>query len=162
MGKRILVVSDTHGRDTGFYELMDTIGPVDLVIHCGDTEGSEGMMAEYCKCPFEAVLGNNDFFSFSPKERIIELENHRIMITHGNRYQVSSSMAWLLDAAYENECDIVCFGHTHVPYNKKERGILAINPGSLSYPRQSDRMPTYGILNLRDNGNAEFEIYRVK
>ena len=38
---RILIVSDTHRRNENFLRVVDKIGPLDLVVHCGDVEGSE-------------------------------------------------------------------------------------------------------------------------
>lgn len=41
--------------------------------------------------------------------------------------------------------DIVMFGHTHRPVIIVEDNITLINPGSISYPRQADGIPTYII-----------------
>ena len=38
---KILVVSDTHGRDGNLEYVLEESGPLDLLIHCGDVEGSE-------------------------------------------------------------------------------------------------------------------------
>ena len=45
MSVKILVVSDTHGMDRVFYDLYRKVKPVDMVIHAGDTQGSEDDMA---------------------------------------------------------------------------------------------------------------------
>lgn len=158
---RILVVSDTHRADENYYELLENVDPVDMVIHCGDTEGSELDMEDSCPCTFVAVQGNNDFFSSSPRERVLDMEGHRIFICHGNQYSVSSGMARLIDAAEERNCDVVCFGHTHVPHCKKYNGVLAVNPGSLSYPRQADGMPSFAILDIEENEEATCEMFRM-
>ena len=43
---RILIVSDTHGKDKGLKELLGKLKPVDMLIHCGDSEGSEDYIRE--------------------------------------------------------------------------------------------------------------------
>ena len=60
---KYLVVSDTHGRDQNFYDVLDIEEPLDGIIHCGDFEGSEGKYALASNCPVYFVAGNNDFFS---------------------------------------------------------------------------------------------------
>ena len=54
--------------------------------------------------------------------------------------------------------DIVMFGHTHRPVIDYTRDVIALNPGSLSYPRQEGRRPSYIVMNLDKNGKANFEI----
>ena len=38
---KVLIISDTHRRDDRFLALIERIKPIDMLIHCGDTEGSE-------------------------------------------------------------------------------------------------------------------------
>ncbi len=38
---KILIVSDTHGRDTALKHLLEQVKPIDMLVHCGDVEGSE-------------------------------------------------------------------------------------------------------------------------
>ena len=52
---KILVVSDTHRRDENFLHVMDKIGPVDMVVHCGDVEGSERLIEKAAGCPVYMV-----------------------------------------------------------------------------------------------------------
>ena len=54
--------------------------------------------------------------------------------------------------------DIVMFGHTHRPVIDYTRDVIALNPGSLSYPRQEGRRPSYIVMDLDKNGKANFEI----
>ena len=48
------------------------------------------------------------------------------------------------------------FGHTHRPYLDDSQGIIVLNPGSLSYPRQQGRKPSYMIMELDESGQAHF------
>ena len=82
---KILVVSDTHRYQGNFYELLETLDDIDYVIHCGDVEGCEDEMESVCDVPFVAVAGNNDWCSFLPRERVLELCGHRIFRCFGRR-----------------------------------------------------------------------------
>jgi len=37
---KALIISDTHRRNDNFLKVIEQVAPVDLVIHCGDVEGS--------------------------------------------------------------------------------------------------------------------------
>ena len=54
--------------------------------------------------------------------------------------------------------DIVMFGHTHRPVVDFGGDIIAVNPGSLTYPRQEGRRPSYIIMDLDREGKAHFTI----
>lgn len=44
------------------------------------------------------------------------------------------------------------FGHTHKPYLETKDGVTILNPGSLSYPRQEGRRPSYMIMDIDEAG----------
>ena len=50
------------------------------------------------------------------------------------------------------DCDVVMFGHTHVPLIKEKKDMLLLNPGSISLPRQSGREKTYIVLRAGEKG----------
>ena len=54
--------------------------------------------------------------------------------------------------------DIVMFGHTHRPHLEEEEDLITLNPGSMTYPRQSGRQPSYMVMTLDEEGKASFEI----
>ena len=58
--------------------------------------------------------------------------------------------------------DIVMYGHTHRPVIDISKNIIAINPGSLSYPRQENRKPSYMIMELDSAGEAHFNLYYIE
>ena len=58
--------------------------------------------------------------------------------------------------ALQNHIDIVMFGHTHKPYIEIDEDVTVLNPGSVSYPRQSDHMPTFLIMEIDDEGEAHY------
>ena len=157
MGK-YLVVSDTHGRDQNFYDVLDIEEPLDGIIHCGDFEGSEGRFAMASNCPVYFVAGNNDFFSDLNREIEFDLEGHHFFVTHGHNYMVSMDLENIRSEGISRGADVIIFGHTHKPVAKELDGVYLFNPGSLSYPRQEGRKPSYLLINIDFDNMIRYEI----
>jgi len=104
------------------------------------------------------VPGNNDFFSTLPRERTLKLEGFNIWITHGHNYYVSMDPSILKSEAAARGADIVMFGHTHRPIVENRDGLIAVNPGSISYPRQENRKPSYILMEFDRLGDPFFTI----
>ena len=130
----------------------------DVLLHTGDFEGGEIVYRELCDTPFYYVAGNNDFFTEAPFERVLELESCRIYMTHGHLYNVFETNEGILREAARRHAQIAVYGHSHYPVAEVQRGILLLNPGSLAWPRQEGRKPSYIILELRSGKIESFEI----
>ena len=52
---KILIVSDTHRRDGNLREIIEKQSPFDMLIHLGDTEGSEAYFKEH----YEVIIQDN-------------------------------------------------------------------------------------------------------
>ena len=44
---KILIVSDTHRKDGNLYDVIEKEKPFDMLIHLGDAEGSEHVIADW-------------------------------------------------------------------------------------------------------------------
>lgn len=159
---RIMIVSDTHKKHTNLMDMLEREKPIDLMIHLGDAEGYEDDIAQMAGCPLEIVAGNNDFFSNLEKEKELTIGKYHILITHGHYYYVSAGIEDIKREASGRGMDIVMFGHTHRPFIEYGDGIIAMNPGSVSYPRQEGRLPSYIMMLVDDNGCADFTIKYLK
>lgn len=155
---KVLIVSDTHRRNENYIKVLERVSPVDMVIHCGDIEGSEYLIAESAGCPVQMVVGNNDFFSDLPREKEFHIGKYKVWLTHGHNFYVSMSNENLKHEARMRGVDVVMYGHTHRPVVDIEDDIIAVNPGSLTYPRQDNRKPSYIIMDLDREGKAHFTI----
>lgn len=154
---KILVISDSHKQ----YENMDRaieIEMPDRIFHLGDGEGCEDYVEAVAQCPLEIVRGNCDFASDLPAEVVMRVGTHVVMLTHGHYYNVSFGPQMLAEVAKEKGADVVLYGHTHVPLLREEGGITIMNPGSISYPRQSDRRPSYGVIEVDARGEFTYRI----
>ncbi len=158
---KILIISDTHRKNENYLKLVETLGTLDMVIHLGDVEGSEYTIQEAVNCPVEMVAGNNDFFSDLPSEKIFRIGKYNVMITHGHRYYIGIGSEMLKREAVAEGADIVMYGHTHRPVIDISKDIIAINPGSLSYPRQENRKPSYIIMETDAQGDAHFPLHYI-
>lgn len=155
---RVLIVSDTHRHNDNYFRVLEREEQLDMVIHCGDAEGSEYLLQEAAGCPLHIVMGNNDFFSNLPKEEEVEIAGKKVLITHGHYYCVNNGYELLKDEALSRDFDIVMYGHTHRPVVDKRDGIVVVNPGSLTYPRQEGRRPSYIMLEINEKGDMDFEV----
>ena len=159
---RILIVSDTHGRHGGFDKALQMAGDFDFLIHLGDVEGGEDYIEAMAGCPCYIVGGNNDFFSQLPREMEISLGGKKFFCAHGHNYYVSLGPEKIVEEGRSRQADIVMFGHTHRPYIAESEGITVVNPGSLSYPRQEGRMPSFAMMEIDENGRVNVEIKFLK
>jgi putative phosphoesterase len=160
---KILIVSDTHGRCNYLERALDCVSPIDMLIHLGDFGCDEQYIKSIAGCPGEMVSGNNDFFSNVPRENFIQIGKYYIMLTHGHRYGVNYGVAQLKEIALCEGADIVLFGHTHVPMiDLMDDRIYAINPGSITQPRQNGRIPSFIIMEIDNVGEVHFTLNFVR
>ena len=156
--QRIMIVSDSHRRHGNLAEAIYNEGQLDLLIHLGDIEGEEDIIQELAGCETIMVPGNNDFFSSLPREKELQIGKYKVLITHGHYYYVNTGIEDIEREAEGRGVDIVMFGHTHRPIIDYHKDVIALNPGSLSYPRQEGKRPSYIIMDLDKKGEATFEI----
>ena len=157
---KVLIVSDTHRKNDNYFKILEMHKP-DMVIHCGDAEGSEYALTQAADCPVYIVMGNNDFFSELPRELELQIGKYKVWVTHGHNYYVSMGNELIKEEAIARGMDIVFYGHTHRPVVDIDDEIIAVNPGSLSYPRQEGRVPTYAIMEIDRFDQVHFTIAEV-
>ena len=155
---KILIVSDTHRNNANYLKVVDKTGPLDVVIHCGDVEGSEVLISKAPGCPVEMVQGNNDFFSELPREKEFMLGQYKVRLTHGHNYYIAMNSEVIKQEAREREVDIVMCGHTHKPVVDIGNDLTLIKAGSISYPRQENRRPSYIIMEIDHAGEAHYTV----
>ncbi len=155
---RILIVSDTHRKHANLEKVLKKVKPLDLMIHLGDAEGAEDYIEAVADCPVEIIAGNNDFFSKLAKETELQIGKYRVFLTHGHYYYVSVGMEHLCEEARSRGADIVMYGHTHRPCIEYLNKLVVLNPGSISYPRQEGKRPSYIIMEIDRMGEAHYTL----
>lgn len=122
---KILIISDSHTlRHIEDYKLFEH---ADILIHAGDSQLPANELENFNY----KVRGNCDFWNDLEKYQIFTIGKNRFFLTHGDRYDDDS----LLQAAKENDCNVVIHGHTHVVRCEMVEGVLFLNPGSLAKSR---------------------------
>lgn len=155
---KLIIVSDSHGREANLREVFSMHRTADMFVHLGDgIREFEALQSEYPNVMFEGVRGNCDIglsvsgSRFSRELAVISADGYRFLITHGNRQNVEWGTERLWYTAKENKCDAVLFGHTHERLCRHEDGIYLFNPGSVSRPRDG-LPPSFGVIETSPGG----------
>ncbi len=160
---KVIVISDSHNRNSNIRKVFEKEKPFDLVIHLGDSQGDEDYIAKMAGCDTAMVAGNCDFFNELPYEKIINLGRHRLLLSHGHRQDVAwSGTMFLKGTAVSHGCDYALFGHTHIPLmDGSDPQVTFLNPGSISLPRQEGRVPSYMVIDVDERGDLHPSLHYV-
>lgn len=83
----ILVLSDSHGNISNMEEAVEREKP-DMILHLGDCwRDAERLAERYPDIPMEHVPGNCDCRPEEPAEKLLFLEDCRVLICHGRIYR---------------------------------------------------------------------------
>jgi len=150
---KILVLSDSHGRDSYVYSILLDNQDADMIIHLGDGKDDATYalsdIPALSSVPYIGVRGNCDFFSDIPVNVFEDIEGFKFYITHGYEQRVKSGVDYILKDAKKTGRNIVLFGHTHIPYYKEIDGIHLFNPGSV-------HEGSYGVIIINELGEISF------
>lgn len=159
---KIGLISDTHIPDRynklpkKVYEAFES---VDLILHAGDLT-DKSVIEELEKiAPTIAVQGNMDRNNNInlPKYKIIEKENIKIGLIHGEVYPRGDKQQ-LYYLAEEIGVKILISGHSHIPAIDTVKDVLLVNPGSPTSPKLSD--PSVMVMEINDK-NVNIEAIKV-
>ncbi len=162
--RTLLILSDSHGHPDSIAEAMGRVRP-DGILFAGD--GLRDLTYIESPCPLYAVRGNCDWMSaplliggsqreVGEEERFV-WEGLRILLVHGHRHGVKSGLSVAAAHAAGRGADVLIFGHTHLPLERRisagevvggitlERPLTLFNPGSLG----DSRAPSFGTLTVR-------------
>jgi putative phosphoesterase len=155
---KIGIISDSHGDNSAVEMAVKHMTGVDAIIHLGDYARDSKYIKKLYPGQLYVVSGNCDFFTDAdtPSELVLEMEGKRFLVTHGHKYRVKDGLNTLYYRGLELDVDIVLFGHTHSSQIVRVEGMVLLNPGSVSRPRNTKR-PTYGIIEI-SKGNINPEI----
>lgn len=152
---RILVISDTHQNYPALETILLRHPDADACIHLGDCEEETDLFRAThpeWQDRFFCIKGNCDYGSEKPIFLTLDLiPGHRIFATHGHYYDLYSGDDAILNAAKEQECDIILHGHTHIRRSQYIDGTYLINPGSAAQPRD-ELPPSYAFLDYEKGG----------
>lgn len=158
---KILVVSDTHKNFHNLNEVVQKNLDIDLMIHLGDGEHEfSDIYNLYPQLNFVFVKGNSDYGNYKTV-RVISAKGYKILCVHGHEHNVHNGLDKVIEVAKDNGCQIALFGHTHLYRTEFMDNIYLMNPGSIDSPRNK-RVPTYGIIEIDDEGKILLNIVEYK
>ncbi len=145
---RIAVISDTHlprGDRVLPSALLDECAAGDLTLHAGDVVAAPVWAELEAYGRVLGVRGNgdeHDLWLRLPQTRTFEIGGARIGMIHdsGRADGRASRLAGVFPG-----CDVVIFGHSHVPLVEQRGPQLLLNPGSAVDKR---RQPTCTMARL--------------
>jgi putative phosphoesterase len=86
-----------------------------------------------------------------PVSRVVTLDKTRYLLVHAtprdplDEYGPPEVEFW--QRRLQNvEADVICVGHTHIPYVLEVGNKLVINPGSVGQPRDGDPRASYAVI----------------
>jgi uncharacterized protein len=146
------VIADTHlprGRRRLSDGCLRELARVDLILHAGDFVALEVLDELRRLAPVEAVHGNQDdpeLRALLPERRILEVAGRRIGMVHepGRRTGRAARLVTMFPG-----CDLVVYGHTHVPELTRHGTAVLLNPGS---PTERRRAPARTMATIRMDG----------
>ena len=170
---RVGVISDTHNPSVGAEpppEVISAFNGVDAIIHAGDIYVPSCLdwleeIAPVYAVELEAEAQFKEDVRVVERTRVLEFEGHTIGITHdllvpgmaqevtefsplSKHFPEGADLSAALEKVFDANVGIVIFGHTHYPVVEEFHGVLMVNPGSPSLPKQLRRLGQVAILEL--------------
>lgn len=142
---RVAVISDTH-LPRGARRLPDAclreLDGADLILHAGDFVTAEVLEELRGLAPVDGVHGNQDdpeLRLLLPARRVVDVAGHRIGIVHDPG--PARGREARLTAGFPG-CELVVYGHTHIPELTRHGAVTLLNPGS---PTERRRGPYHAM-----------------
>jgi len=134
---KIAIISDTHDNLATLNQAIDWINKekIDLLIHCGDvcSQKTLEILIKKFEKPIHLVLGNADDKNLKKtrknvriwgKTGEIEVAKKKISFTHFPEEAKKIIRS--------NKYNLVFYGHTHRPWERKKNKCRVVNPGNLA------------------------------
>ncbi len=109
---------------------------------------------------------NRRYLKKLPAELRLSIENQTILLTHGSPASNEEPLTDRTPAdrlralALLAEADLICCGHSHVPFQHQVGGALFVNPGSIGRQADGDPRASYAVLSLMKK-RVDVHLYRV-
>jgi uncharacterized protein len=160
---KVAVIADTHTRGMSRSVPMGAwpyLESADHILHAGDVVDPAVLDEMKALAPVTVVVGNCDAMDVrewgATETAEVELGGIRIGMVHdsglnpGRRARLRNLFP---------RARVVVFGHSHMPFNEDDEGLLLFNPGSPTWKRRAP-FTSMGLLWI-DDGEVEGEIFPV-
>ncbi len=157
------MIADTHTRGmsrTVPFSVWPFLETADHILHAGDVVDPTLLEELKALAPLTVVMGNCDAWDVrdwgASDEAELELDGVRIAMLHDSG--PTSGRRQRMRARFP-DARVVVFGHSHMPVNDDDEGLLLFNPGSPTWKRRAP-FPSMGLLWI-EKGSLEGEIFPV-
>jgi putative phosphoesterase len=176
---KIGLIGDTHYPEAGplWDEAYEALTGVDLILHAGDLHVVDVLdwLEERCGAPVLAVRGNGDdggggrpLCADDPRLKpahVIDAGGVRIGLVHDAtlpEWPPHRTLETIMDVHFGSRVDVFVYGDTHVPEVVEMRGVLLVNPGSPTFPRNlTRRLGTVAFLEVA-GGTARAWVHQLE
>lgn len=146
-----LVISDVHGCYLELQCILEKEKEIKNIIFLGDgVRDIEKAKLDYPDRTFTCVKGNCDINEKYPSMNILNIDKYKVLICHGDGFDVKTSRLGLRRAAIGLGVDIALYGHTHRQYYEYLDGLYIFCPGSVKPEAASGFNPSYGIMDFSE------------
>ncbi len=152
---RIGIISDTHGDLRAFERALEVMGECEYYLHTGDVlyHGPRNRLPDgygpaelaerlkqmqniffvhgNCDADVDETVTGHDL---SYAKRVVELDGTRFYLIHGYLESVESRIRQAAEAG----AHVLIYGHTHVKELYPASGMICLNPGSCSLPKDGE------------------------
>ena len=169
------LISDTHSPAMGKHppeEVALAFADVDLILHAGDIYSSACLDWLEEIAPILAVEVPPAPCVGDPRvarKRVVEIDGRPVGLVHdliiknhglevapgmlGRQLGEDEPLDEYLTEFFGEHVEAVVFGDTHIPMVERHQGILFVNPGSPTLPRQIRRLGTVAIMETDEHGH---------
>ncbi len=182
---RIALFSDIHANLPAFEAFLTDLGSrkVDAVYCLGDMIGyniwPNEVIAEIRNRGIATLAGNHDqkikgyayelvssdnraYLNTLPAHIRLEYSNVNIVLAHGSTRSINEYVLEDLDESYvlemmsEAKADVLCVGHSHLPYHRIIGDKHVVNIGSVGKPKDGNPNGCYVMLTIDNNVKVDF------
>lgn len=154
----IAVLGDTHlprGARRLSEACVEILRRADAIVHTGDLTSVAALDALRAFAPVHAVQGNvdePDVRARLPARLVVELEGLRFGVVHDGGARAGREARL---RSWFPECDVVAYGHSHLPEIRSYDGCWIVNPGS---PTERRRAPARTVAVVEDGMPKLFDV----
>ena len=173
----VYCLGDLVGYGANPNEVIEFIRDKDIPTIMGNYDNGVGLELDSCGCKYtnpklerlgelsiwwsrgHTSQANKDFLQGLPKELRLNDQRQNVLLVHGSPRSLHEYLpeerptVTFERIANVAECDIMFFGHTHIPYKKRVAETLFVNTGSVGRPKDGNPRAGYVILK---SGDVEF------
>lgn len=161
-------------------EVQEAIMAAGFATISGNYDENVGLNGDDCGCqyvkPFDIAMSNLSFnwtkehttetnkvwLRSLAREIRLEVEDRRVLLCHGSPRSNTEYLfenrsdgylkQFTASGRVDAQADVICFGHTHVPYHRTVAGVHFINTGSVGRPKDGNPQAGYCLLTIDADG----------